>query len=184
MTDTVRAIEAEYRRYRGLAERAAAQLPDGEFLERGDWGNSVATLMRHLGGNLASRFTDFLTADGEKDWRDREGEFRAEGLTRAEVLEAWEAGWGCLFGTLETLSDGDLDRTVRIRGVELRVEEALLRSVAHVSYHVGQIVQLARRLRGEDWSFLSIPPGGTDAYNQNPGLERAGDHAEHLGGER
>ncbi|HED64504.1 MAG TPA: DUF1572 domain-containing protein [Planctomycetes bacterium] len=179
-------IGAEFRRYKAMAEAAAAQLGDEELGRTEAWmGNSVGTLLWHIGGNLRSRFTDFLTSDGEKPWRDREGEFaeRPWGDDRAMLMEHWERGWAALAGALEELGDEDLARSVKIRGVELRVDEALLRSLGHIAYHVGQIVLTARALRGEDWRFLTIPPGGSEAYNRSPTMERAADHAGRIRGE-
>ena len=169
----VRSIEAEFRRYKALAEKAIAQL-DGAALSAPPTGggNSIATVCWHVSGNFRSRFTDFLTTDGEKPWRQRDEEFEARAVTRDELLAKWEQGWAVLLDTLQTLSDGDLDRSVTIRGQALSVLEALLRSLAHASYHVGQIVYAAKAARGDDWTYLSIPPGKSDEYNQNPTLER------------
>jgi Protein of unknown function (DUF1572) len=169
----VASIEGEYRRYRRLGEESIRQL-DGEAMTRrppGD-GNSVAMLVWHLSGNLRSRFTDFLTTDGEKPWRDRESEFAARAVTPAEVTAKWDEGWGVLFAALASLSDADLPRAVRIRGQEASVLDALHRSLTHASYHVGQIVFLARSLRGPAWEWLTIPPGQSDAYNRNPTREK------------
>jgi uncharacterized damage-inducible protein DinB len=175
------AIESEYRRYRGLAEGAAAQLDDDQFATLAPGGgNSVAALFHHLGGNLHSRFTDFLTSDGEKPWRDREGEFERAGHTRAELQATWETGWGTLEGALARLTDAHATERVTIRGVPLTVPEALQRSLAHVAYHVGQIVLLARSLRGDDWHWLSVAPGGSAAYAANPTRERGSEHARQL----
>lgn len=181
MRPIVHAVEQEYRRYKSMTERAAAQLDDAQLHTpaAGD-GNTVAVLMGHLGGNLASRFTDFLTTDGEKPWRQREEEFARTGAPRAEVLAVWERGWTVLLDTLADLNDADLARTITIRGVELSVIEALQRSLAHVAYHTGQAVMLARGLRGEAWEFLTIPPGGSDAYNAAPTMEKPADHAGRL----
>jgi hypothetical protein len=132
----------------------------------------------HLSGNLQSRFTDFLSTDGEKPWRQREEEFRARTVTRAELNAKWSQGWNALLDTLETLRDDQLSATVTIRGQPLLVHEALLRSLAHLSYHVGQIVYIAKSLRGGEWKFLSIPPGQSDAYNRNPTMEKAAAHRD------
>lgn len=168
-------IIAEYKRYRGLAERALAQVAD-EDLNRavGDDDNSIAVVMNHVSGNLASRFTYFLTEDGEKPWRDRDTEFAEGPFSREDVLDRWERGWGILFDTLASLSDADFPKEVKIRGIGLTVHDALHRSLAHVAYHVGQIVTVARVHVGKDWKSLSIPRGGTVAYNQNPTLEKPG----------
>ena len=172
MNVVIRAIEGEYRRYKTLAENALAQLGDEELHRRSDNGNSVATLLQHIGGNLRSRFTDFLTSDGEKPWRDREEEFAHRQLTRAELMSIWEDGWREVLSTLDGLRDDQINTVVSIRGVQLSVIEALTRSLAHTSYHVGQIVLLARGIRGAEWRYLSIPPGGSAAYNANPNLEK------------
>ncbi len=169
----VRSIEAEFKRYKALGEKAIAQL-DGAALSAPPTGggNSIATICWHVSGNFRSRFTDFLTTDGEKPWRKRDEEFEARAVTRDELLAKWEQGWAVLLDTLQKLSDDDLDRSVTIRGQALSVLEALLRSLAHASYHVGQIVYAAKAARGDDWTYLSIPPGKSDEYNQNPTLER------------
>src|SRR5690606_27659138 len=130
--------------------------------------------------NLESRFTDFLTSDGEKPWRDRESEFASRSVSLAELREKWNRGWEVLLNELESLTDSDLTGTVTIRGTSLRVDEALLRSLAHTSYHVGQIVHIAKALKGGDWEYLSIPPGGSAAYNANPTSETGSSHARRL----
>ena len=135
-------------------------------------GNSAAMIVRHLGGNLASRFTDFLTADGEKPWRARDEEFADATFTRAEMEEWWSRGWDALDLTLATLTDADLARTVTIRQQPLSVHAALARSLAHVAYHVGQLVILSRQAVGASWQWISIPKGGSDAYNAAPTKER------------
>ena len=173
MRQFVGSIEGEYRRYKAYGEGAIGQLAD-EQLSRtsGAGGNSIARLVWHVSGNLESRFTDFLQSDGEKPWRDREAEFADRTVSRAELREKWEKGWAVLFQALAELTDEQLNATVKIRGVPLAVHEALHRSLAHASYHVGQIVFLAKALRGAEWRHLSIPPGGSAAYNQNPFAEK------------
>ena len=172
MRMVIDAIAGEYRRYKSLADKSVAQLSDAELHAPAGQGNSVATLMQHLGGNLQSRFTDFLTTDGEKPWRDRESEFEQRRLSREELIESWEKGWSVLFGTLDCLTDVQLEATVTIRGVGLSVLEALARSLSHAAYHSGQIVLLAKMLRGGEWIYLSIPPQGSAAYNEKPDLEK------------
>lgn len=168
MRDIVSSIEAEWRRYKVLAEGAIRQIKDDE-LGRDDGGNSVGIIAWHVAGNLKSRFTDFLGSDGEKPWRNRDSEFADRSrVTRAELLEKWEDGWNALFTALKPLSDEDLSRTISIRGVKFRVDEALHRGLAHSSYHVGQIVFLAKGFRGSEWKSLSIPRGKSEEYNQNP----------------
>jgi uncharacterized damage-inducible protein DinB len=173
MTNITDSIRGEYLRYKALAEAAIDQLSDDELSAPGpNGGNSIAVICWHVSGNLRSRFTDFLTSDGEKPWRKREEEFQTRTVGRAALLSKWSEGWDVLLGTLATLTDEQLQLTVSIRGQALHVHEALHRSLAHLSYHVGQIVYLAKSFRGKDWKYLSIPPGKSDAYNQAPDLER------------
>lgn len=176
-------IEAEYRRYKSLGEGAFAQLDAPELAIDNGGANSVATIVWHISGNLQSRFTEFLTSDGEKPWRNRESEFERREVSPEELREKWERGWTVLQEALAGLSDADLSRKITIRGTELRVDEALLRSLTHTSYHVGQIVHVAKSIRGNEWKYLSIPPGGTAAYNRSPTYEHAADHASGLRGE-
>lgn len=172
MSSVVDSIGAEYRRYQALAEGALDQVSDEQLARvMGADGNSLATIVWHVAGNLRSRFTNFLTEDGEKPWRQRDDEFAPRHVSRAVLLQEWRSAWDVLFATLDTLSDADLPRTVTIRQQPLLVHEALHRSLAHVSYHVGQIVLVARAHRGNEWTFLSIPPGGTAAYNAAPHKE-------------
>jgi uncharacterized damage-inducible protein DinB len=166
-------IEGEYLRYKALGDRAMEQVPAAQLSQSvGAGGNSIATLVWHVSGNLASRFTDFLHSDGEKPWRDRESEFIPRSMSREELLEKWEKGWAIVLGSLAALDDEKLHAVVKIRGVSLSVHEALHRSLAHTSYHVGQIVFLAKTLRGRQWEHLTIPPGGSAAYNANPFAEK------------
>lgn len=174
-------IEAEYRRYRSLGESAISQLSDPQLSETtSENGNSVAAIVWHLAGNLASRFENFLTEDGEKPWRHREDEFARRAPARGELIERWTGGWDRLFGALAPLGDADLERLVTIRGRALPVRGALLRSLAHTAYHVGQIVFLAKALRGDRWVYLSIPPGESEAYNESPSREMPDEHSAAL----
>ena len=159
-------IESEYRRYKGLGEGAIAQLDDADFSKPAGGGNSIAIVVWHISGNLKSRFTDFLTSDGEKPWRARDEEFIDRSVTRAQLLETWEEGWRVLFAALATLQPDDLERTVTIRTQPMAVHDALHRSLAHVSYHVGQIVYIAKALRGDTWKYMSIPPGKSEEFNR------------------
>ena len=169
----VASIEGEYRRYKQLGENALEQLTDEQLcLKANPEGNSIATLMWHISGNLASRFTDFLTSDGEKPWRDRESEFLTHTVDRMKLREKWESGWTTLLRSLADLDDRQLHTVVTIRGVPLSVHEALHRSLAHTSYHVGQIVFLAKAFQGANWRYLSIPPGQSEQYNKNPVAEK------------
>jgi len=153
---------------RRLAERALAQVSDDEFLsaDGSDPGNSLGVLVKHISGYQVSRWTDFLSTDGEKGDRDREAEFRLMGESRTQLMNRWDEGWRCLLTALEDLTHADLARTVTIRGEPHSVPAAINRSLAETAYHVGQIVQRARILRDEDWQFLSIPPGGTAEHDR------------------
>lgn len=174
MRDVVASIEGEFGRYRKMGEGAFGQVPDLEMNRPAEGnGNSMATLIQHISGNFRSRFTDFLTSDGEKPWRDRESEFAARSATRQELRSAWDEGWRVLETALAGLSDEDLGRQVLIRGQPLSVRDALHRSLSHLSYHVGQMVMLGRAIQGARWRFLTIPPGKSAEYNRDPSLEKA-----------
>ena len=156
-TEFLRFVSVEFAKAREYAERAVEQMPSADLAWRPDQrGNSVSMLMRHLGGNLRSRFTDFLTTDGEKPDRDRDSEFRNDVDDKDAVLAKWSAGWACLDRALAHLDPADLHRTITIRGEPHTVLQALLRAVTHTNYHVGQIVDLART-RTADWQTLSMP---------------------------
>ena len=164
-------LRAGFEKHRSLARSAAAQVHGAAFfaplgpVENGEADretNSIAHLFQHVGGNLRSRFTDFLTSDGEKPDRHRDAEFE-DGRSRADIEAVWADGWAALFDTLDALTPDDLARTVTIRGEPLSVPEALVRAFAHVSYHVGQIVLLAKHHAGPSWRTLSIPRGGSAA---------------------
>lgn len=155
----------EYRKYRVMGEKALAQVPDSALNHvPSPEGNSIAMIVRHVGGNLTSRFTDFLTSDGEKSWRDREGEFAERAYGRAEVNAMWADGFRVLEAALGAMTAADLGREVRIRGQPMSVHAALCRSLAHTASHVGQIVLLARMLAAGSWQSLSIPRGQSAAF--------------------
>jgi uncharacterized damage-inducible protein DinB len=169
----LKSFSDEYERYKIVGRKAIDQVSDEALNEvAGADGNSIAVIVRHISGNLVSRFTDFLTTDGEKPWRDRDSEFEDTRPARDEIIEMWDRGWRVLESQLSTLSDSDLDRRVEIRGQSLTVHEALSRSLAHAAYHIGQIVLLARILKEGDWQWLSIPRGKSKEYNQNPTMEK------------
>ena len=161
-------IEAEFLRYRALGEGALRQLRAEEMVTHAAGANSAAVIVWHLAGNLESRFTDFLTSDGEKPWRHRDSEFEPRQATPTSIRKKWDRGWQVLLASLRELSDDDLDRRVTIRDVALRVDEALLRSLAHVAYHVGQIVYVGKSCRGDAWQSLTIPPGRSEEYRSDP----------------
>jgi uncharacterized damage-inducible protein DinB len=158
---------AEARRMKVLADRAMAQVGDEELHRAPDSeSNSIAVIAQHIAGNLRSRFTDFLTSDGEKDDRDRDAEFVDQGWSREELLRRWEEGWERFFTTVAELREGDLLRTVTIRGEPHTVIRAVERSVSHSSYHCGQIVFLAKAIRSGDWQTLSIARGASSQFNE------------------
>ena len=181
MSPHVEAIADEFTRYKALGEAAIAQLGDEELVATAsDGGNSIVAIVWHLAGNLESRFTDFRTTDGEKPWRDRDDEFVLRTVTRSELLEKWERGWRALLGALSEISDADLLATVTIRRQQLRIDQALQRSIAHAAYHIGQIVFLAKQIRSGGWRCLSIPLGGSAAHNARGADESAKAHARVL----
>jgi proteasome lid subunit RPN8/RPN11/uncharacterized damage-inducible protein DinB len=167
--NVVESIRGEYLRYKNLAEAAIRQASDDQLsaVASAD-SNSIAAICWHVSGNLKSRFTDFLTSDGEKPWRNRDEEFEARQVTRQELLAKWEDGWAALSTALSGLTNDDLEREVTIRGQVIPVIDALHRSLAHTSYHVGQIVFVAKAGAGATWTSLSIPKGQSATYNQNP----------------
>lgn len=160
----------EFRRLKKLADGAIAQIaPELLFSVPGDGDNSVAVIMKHLGGNMRSRWARFLTTDGEKPDRNRDAEFVIlPGDSRQALLEQWEEGWKILFAALEPLGPAVLRRTVRIRGEPLTVLQAVNRQLTHYAYHVGQVVYVAKHLAGRNWKSLSIPLGASRQFNQNP----------------
>jgi hypothetical protein len=164
------------RAYKKLADKAIAQLKDEEFFVTLDEeSNSVAVIMKHMAGNMFSRWTDFLTSDGEKPNRNRDMEFVIEPQTsKGDVLDYWERGWACVFGALEPLGPDDFEKKVKIRGEEHTIVQAINRQLMHYSYHVGQIVFLAKHFRSADWKSLSIPRNRSAEFNayltEQPGV--------------
>jgi hypothetical protein len=158
-----------FRKQKEWADKAFVQVrADGDFFRKpGEFSNSIAAVIKHVAGNLSSRWRDFLTSDGEKPDRNRDAEFViGEEDTRANLVAAWERGWSTLFDTLASLTDADLQKTVRIRGEEHSVHQALLRSLTHVAYHTGQIVYLSRLIQKDGWEWITIPPGESRHYNE------------------
>lgn len=169
-TDVLASALSRFQAQKGLADGAIAQVTEDEIRRvSADGNNSIAILIKHMAGNMHSRWTDFLTTDGEKPDRQRDQEFVDDWASHADILAAWERGWDILFDALEPLTDADLGRIVEIRGEPHSVLAAVLRQLTHYSYHVGQIVSIARALVGERWQSLSIPPGGSSAYNEKMG---------------
>jgi hypothetical protein len=161
-----------------LADRATAQVPDDKLHTPLDPNtNSIAVIMKHVAGNLLSRWTDFLTTDGEKPWRNRDDEFVDSFRSRAEVFELWERGWNSLLTTLRSLKPEDLEKTVTIRGETHSVPLAIERSLGHTCYHIGQIVQVARIHAGQKWTTLTIPRGGSEQFNKANWGEKEKSHS-------
>ena len=159
----------EFRRLKSLADKGIAQVDPTNFFARSDGeSNSIAILVKHMSGNLRSRWTDFLTTDGEKPDRNRDTEFEVENSERAEhLMSEWEDCWNVLFNTLEELTPSDLTRTITIRGEEFLVYQAITRQISHYAYHVGQIVMLAKRWRSGEWQTLSIARGKSEEFRAN-----------------
>lgn len=155
------------RQYKRMAEKAMAQLDEGQLTAALDPRmNSIALIVKHLAGNMRSRWTDFLTTDGEKPDRQRDSEFEAPPATRGEIMALWENGWKTCFAAIEPLTEADLGRTVLIRGEAHSVMQAINRQIAHYACHIGQIVFLAKHLNSANWQSLSIPRGESEKFNR------------------
>lgn len=158
----------EFGYYKLLGEKTFSQLTDEQlFIEANSESNSIATIVKHLRGNMLSRWTDFLTTDGEKEWRKRDEEFENDISTREELLQKWQEGWSCLFKALDSISDDDLSRVIYIRNQGQTILEAINRQLSHYPYHIGQIVFIGKMLNDKNWNSLSIPKGGSKEYNQD-----------------
>lgn len=170
--DFLRSANRQFLYYKTLGEKAIDQLePEQLFVSLNDDTNSIATIVKHLHGNMISRWTDFLTTDGEKEWRNRDGEFDASAelsnQTKEYVLKQWNEGWECLFNTLNSLKSEDLDKIIYIRNEGHTVLEAINRQLAHYPYHVGQMVFYAKILKKSEWTSLSIPKNKSNDYNSD-----------------
>ncbi len=164
--DYLNSVKKQFEYYKMLGDKTFTQLSDDDFFwQFNEESNSVAMIVKHLHGNMLSRWTDFLTTDGEKDWRNRDEEFEGVVTTKEDVLEEWEAGWQCLFDTLNALTDKDLEGIIYIRNMGHTVVEAINRQLAHYPYHVGQIVFIGKMLADDNWQSLSIPRGNSTQYN-------------------
>ena len=153
--------------YKELADKTFEQLNEADFhFQPNEVSNSIAIIIQHMAGNMISRFTNFLTEDGEKEWRNRDTEFEEQQLSREELLQKWEDGWACVLNAINDLTEDDLLKTITIRTEELTVMDALNRQMAHYPYHVGQIVFIGRMIKNKEWLSLSIPKGASDAYNR------------------
>ncbi len=166
-TDYIKDSLAVFRYYKQLAERAMDQVQHEDLLKAPDSeSNSIATIVKHMAGNMKSRWTDFLSTDGEKPDRNRDAEFEDPPVTREQIMTLWEAGWNCVLQALEPLSEDDLNRVIIIRGERHSVMQAINRQIAHYSYHCGQIVFLAKHFRAGSWTSLSVPRGKSVEFNQ------------------
>ncbi|HEY5462762.1 MAG TPA: DUF1572 family protein [Hanamia sp.] len=151
-------VKKQFEQYKMLGEKTFAQLTDDKlFWQYNEDSNSIATIVKHLWGNMLSRWTDFLTTDGEKDWRKRDAEFENDLNSRQQLLDKWNEGWDCLFKAINSLTPNDLDKIIFIRSQPLNVTEAINRQLTHSAYHVGQIVFLGKMLAENRWVSLSIP---------------------------
>lgn len=152
--------------YKDLGDKTFEQLNDWDFhYQPNEESNSVAIIIRHMAGNMLSRWTNFLTEDGEKEWRNRDTEFDITEETKKELLERWEKGWECFLGALTSLKKKDLKKKVTIRQEELTVIDAMNRQLAHYPYHIGQIIYIAKIIKNKNWKNLSIPKGQSQTYN-------------------
>src|ERR1041384_6030177 len=155
-----------FRYYKKLAEGAMEQVTDAQLFEALDEEmNSIAIAAKHMAGNMRSRWTDFLTSDGEKPNRNRDSEFVEPPATRAELMKMWDQGWDCVFEAIEPLSNAEMERKITIRGEPHSVMQAINRQIAHYAYHVGQIVLLAKHFKGSDWKSLSVPKNKSAEFN-------------------
>lgn len=164
--DYLQSAKTQFEYYKSLGDKTFAQLSEEQlFWQYNPESNSIAMIVSHLSGNMQSRWTDFLTSDGEKEWRNRDEEFEPHIGTRADLLTKWEQGWACLFSGINTLTTADLDKEVFIRNQPHTVTEAINRQLAHYPYHIGQLVFLGKMCNNQNWQSLSIPKGNSEQYN-------------------
>ncbi|WP_248723129.1 DUF1572 family protein [Seonamhaeicola sp. ML3] len=167
MESYLSSIKKQFNYYKSLGDKTIEQLSLEELRkEFSTDSNSIAIIVKHLAGNMLSRWTNFLTEDGEKTWRNRDSEFEADYASKNELIEHWDKGWHCLFDALDSITKNDLERIVYIRNQGHTVTEAINRQLAHYSYHIGQIVFLGKLIKGNHWQSLSIPKGKSKSYNQ------------------
>jgi len=159
-------IKKQFHYYKSLGEYTFDQVSDEKlFWQYNETSNSIATIVKHLWGNMKSRWTNFLTSDGEKKWRKRDAEFENDIQSKEELLNKWNDGWRCLFKALDSINETNFDRPIYIRNIEHTITEAINRQLAHYSYHIGQIVFLGKIICDNNWQFLSIPKGTSESYN-------------------
>lgn len=166
--DYLASVKKQFAYYKMLGDHTFAQLSDDHiFYQFNEESNSIAAIVKHLNGNMLSRWTDFLTTDGEKDWRQRDAEFENDLISKKDVINKWNEGWQCLFDALESLTNQDLTKEIYIRNQGHTVTEAINRQLAHYPYHVGQIVFLGKMLLNTKWKSLSIPKGNSKNFNDD-----------------
>ena len=167
MESYLESIKKQFQYYKMLGDKTFAQLSEKDIRwEYSEDNNSIAIIVTHMVGNMLSRWTNFLTEDGEKEWRNRDTEFEDNIRDKAHLLEKWEQGWSILFSAIDPLHERDLETIVYIRNQGHTITEAINRQLAHYSYHVGQIVFMGKMIKGPEWTSLSIPKGNSKAYNQ------------------
>ncbi|WPR70333.1 DUF1572 domain-containing protein [Flavobacterium sp. NG2] len=165
-TNYLDSVIKQFEYYKMLGDKTFAQIPDEKlFWKYNNESNNIAIIVKHLSGNMLSRWTDFLTSDGEKDWRNRDAEFENDIQTKEELIEVWNRGWDCLFSTLKSLTARDLNTIIYIRNQGHTTLEAINRQLAHYPYHIGQIVFLGKMICDDKWVSLSIPKGNSKTYN-------------------
>ncbi|MEO7444695.1 MAG: DUF1572 family protein [Ferruginibacter sp.] len=161
-------VKKLFRYYKMLGEKTFDQLSDDQLNWKfNEESNSIATIVKHMSGNMLSRWTDFLTSDGEKGWRQRDAEFEDDLTSRIEILKKWNEGWACLFSTLDKLTENDLEKEVFIRNMGQSVTDAINRQLTHYAYHVGQIVFIGKMAADKKWVSLTIPKGNSTNYNDD-----------------
>lgn len=170
------------RYYKKLADQTFEQLSETEFhFAPNGASNSIAVIIQHMAGNMLSRWTNFLTEDGEKEWRRRDEEFETQNMSRANLLALWERGWNCVFDALQSLEESDLLKTITIRQEPLTVVDAINRQLAHYPHHVGQIIYLGKIIKNENWKNLSIPRGKSIEYNTGEGVKDPAKQCDNTG---
>ncbi|WP_149277230.1 DUF1572 family protein [Pareuzebyella sediminis] len=160
-------IKQQFEYYKSVGEKTFDQLEEADlFFSYNEASNSIAIIVNHLHGNMMSRWTDFLTSDGEKPWRDRDREFESVIQTKEELVTRWNEGWACLFNALDSITEKNVNTDIYIRNQKHTVVEAINRQLAHYAYHIGQIAYIGRMIKGADWKSLTIPKGQSSAFNQ------------------
>jgi hypothetical protein len=177
--DYLKSVTLQFEYYKLLGEKTIDQLSEEQlFWQANETTNSIAMIVKHLSGNMLSRWTDFLSSDGEKEWRDRDAEFEIDLINEADLFANWHKGWKCLFEAIHSLQVEDLAKTIFIRNQGHTVLEAINRQLAHYPYHIGQIVSIGKELKGSQWISLSIPKGSSKQYNKDKFVQPK--HNEHF----